>query len=136
MSPLYLLDTNTVSYIISGHSHATRLNLEANLAESAISAVTEGELRYGLAKKPGAIKLRKAVEVLLTVVNVLPWDSEAAKAYGIMRAKMTAEGKALSTLDMMIAAHAASLNAVLVTNDKAFRHAAGLHSTVNWATDL
>lgn len=136
MSSLYLLDTNTISYVVNGHSQAARRMLEINLDESSISAVTEGELRYGLAKKPAAIKLRKAVETLLTVVNVLPWDSEAAKAYGMMRAKMTAAGKTLSALDMMIAAHAASLNAVLVTNDKAFRHAAGLHTTVNWTTDL
>jgi tRNA(fMet)-specific endonuclease VapC len=53
-----------------------------------------------------------------------------------MRAKMTAAGTPLGALDMMIASHAASLDAILVTTDKAFRHAEGLHSRVNWATDL
>jgi tRNA(fMet)-specific endonuclease VapC len=112
------------------------MKLEANLGDSAISAVTEGELRFGLAKKPEAVKLRKAVETFLSIITVLPWNSDAARAYGVMRAKMTAAGTSLGALDMMIAAHAASLDAVLVTTDKAFRHAEGLHARVNWATDL
>jgi tRNA(fMet)-specific endonuclease VapC len=136
LSPLYLLDTNTISYILSGHSKAARQKLELNLSESAISAVTEAELRFGLAKKPHAIKLRKAVEGLLDTIGVLPWDSEAARAYGTMRAKMNASGKVLSAMDMMIAAHAASLHAVLVTTDGTFRHAEGLQTIENWATDF
>jgi tRNA(fMet)-specific endonuclease VapC len=134
--PVYLLDTNTVSYILNGRSKAARVKLDANLGDSAISAVTEGELRFGLAKKPEAVKLRKAIESFLAIVTVLPWNSEAARSYGVMRARMTAAGKSLGALDMLIAAHAASLDAVLVTTDKAFRHADGLHSRVNWATDL
>lgn len=136
MRPLYLLDTNTVSYIVNGRSQMARRKLDANLADSVISAVTEGELRFGLAKKPEALKLRKAIESFLAVVEILPWDSEAARTYGVMRARMTTAGTPLSALDMMIAAHAAALDAALVTTDKAFRHAAGLHATVNWATDL
>jgi tRNA(fMet)-specific endonuclease VapC len=134
--PIYLLDTNTVSYILNGRSRAARVKLDANLEDSAISAVTEGELRFGLAKKPEAVKLRKAIESFLAAVTVLPWNSDAARSYGVMRAKMTAAGTPLGALDMMIAAHAASLDAVLVTTDKAFRHAQGLHARVNWATDL
>jgi tRNA(fMet)-specific endonuclease VapC len=134
--PIYLLDTNTVSYIINGRSRAARQKLDANLSDAAISAVTEGELRFGLAKNPAAVKLRKAIESFLAVVTVLPWDSEAARSYGVMRAKMTAAGTPLGALDMMIASHAASLDAVLVTIDKAFRHAEGLHARVNWAIDL
>jgi len=136
VKPLYLLDTNTVSYIVSGRSPAARRKLDVNLADSAISAITEGELRFGLAKRPEAVRLRKAIDSMLDVVLVLPWDSEAAQAYGIMRARMAAAGKALSALDTLIAAHAASVNAALVTNDRAFRHATGLQTTINWATDL
>lgn len=100
-----------------------------------ISTITEAEFRYGLLKKPGVTKLHIAVEAFLTKANVMPWDSNAAKAYASLRLTMTAGGKALSALDMMIAAHAISLNALLVTSDKGFQHAAGL-STVNWAIDL
>jgi tRNA(fMet)-specific endonuclease VapC len=134
--PIYLLDTNTVSYIINGRSRAARQKLESNLSDAAISAVTEGELRLGLAKNPAAVKLRKAIESFLSIIAVLPWDSEAARSYGGMRAKMTAAGTPLGALDMMIASHAVSLDAMLVTTDKAFRHARGTHALVNWATDL
>jgi tRNA(fMet)-specific endonuclease VapC len=134
--PVYLLDTNTVSYLLNGRSRTARRKLDDNLSDAAISAVTEGELRFGLAKNPQAVKLRKAIESFLGVITVLPWDSGAARSYGVMRARMAAAGTPLGALDMMIASHAASLDAILVTTDKAFRHAEGLHSRVNWATDL
>jgi tRNA(fMet)-specific endonuclease VapC len=134
--PIYLLDTNTVSYILTGRSSTARRKLDDNLGQAAISTITEGELRFGLAKNPNAVKLRKAVESFLAVITVLPWDSAAARSYGVMRAKMAAAGTPLGALDMMIASHAASLDAILVTTDKAFRHAEGLHSRANWATDL
>jgi tRNA(fMet)-specific endonuclease VapC len=63
-------------------------------------------------------------------------ESEAAQAYGTLRAALVAQGKMLSAMDMLIAAHASSLRAVLVTNDKAFGYAAGLFATVAWADDL
>lgn len=136
MRPIYLLDTNTVSYIINGRSREARQKLDSHLNDAAISAVTEGELRFGLARNPAAVKLRKAIEGFLSIITVLPWGSEAARSYGVMRAKMTAAGTPLGALDMMIASHAVSLDAILVTTDKAFRHAQGLHALVNWATDL
>jgi tRNA(fMet)-specific endonuclease VapC len=133
---IYMIDTNTVSYIINGRSKEARRQLDKHLAETVISAVTEGELRYGLARKPEAHKLKDAVEAFLGVVKVLPWDSEAAESYGSMRAHMTAAGKSLSPLDMLIAAHAAALGATFVTADGAFAHAEGLRARVNWARDL
>jgi predicted nucleic acid-binding protein len=48
---------------------------------------------------------------------------------------MTSAGKSLTALDMMIAAHAAALRSVLVTNDNAFNRA-GVVGSVNWADDL
>jgi tRNA(fMet)-specific endonuclease VapC len=101
-----------------------------------ISAMTEAEVRYGLAKKSGAVRLSEAVEEFLAAVEILPWDSDAARAYGAMRAAMSAAGKTLSAMDMLIAAHAASVEATLVTSDKAFRHAKGLAGLVDWATDI
>jgi tRNA(fMet)-specific endonuclease VapC len=62
-------------------------------------------------------------------------------AYGFLRAKQEGAGKSLGNLDMLIAAHAVSVGAILVTNDKAFLdlaylHVSGLSATVNWATEL
>jgi len=135
---LYLLDTNTVAYIVNGRSPAARQRMAQQIKHSviAISAISEAEVLYGLAKNPAATRLRSAVEGLFSAIRVLPWDSEAARAYGTLRAKMTVAGKSLSTMAMLIAAHALATDAILVTRDKAFAQVSGLRPTLNWATDL
>jgi len=137
-STLYLLDTNTVAYIVDGRSRAARATMSAVIHHSvvAISAITEGELLYGLARKPEAARLRAAIEALLSVVQILPWDSSAARAYGTLRARMRAAGKSLSNMDMLIAAHAIAADAILVTRDAAFYQVEALRPAANWATDI
>jgi tRNA(fMet)-specific endonuclease VapC len=138
MKFLYMLDTNMVSYITKGHSQAARTRM-LNLKDDEVvclSAITEAEIRYGLAKRPEATALRERMEWFLAAVKILPWGREEAKAYGTLRAKLESSGKTLENMDMQIAAHAIALGAVLVTNDKAFAHVDDLHATVNWATDL
>ena len=135
---IYLLDTNTVSYIADGRSRAARqtLNSVSNDSIIAISAITEGELLYGLARKPQAVKARTAIENVLSNVEVLAWDSAAARSYGTLRAQLSFAGKSLTPMDMLIAAQALATGATLVTRDTAFSHLAPLISLVNWATDL
>jgi len=66
------------------------------------------------------------VTEFLRRVDVLAWDNGAADTYGAMRAELERLGKTLGALDMMIGAHALSLGAVLVTNDRAFHSVPGL----------
>jgi tRNA(fMet)-specific endonuclease VapC len=121
MTP-YLLDTNIASYIIKGTSPPVRRRLnQVAMAQLSISAVTEGELRYGVARRPDAAGLRKVVEQFFLRVRIHPWDSEAAQQYGAIRAALEKAGRPMGNLDIMIAAHAVALGAVLVTNDHAFR---------------
>jgi tRNA(fMet)-specific endonuclease VapC len=138
MTVIYMLDTNTVSYVVKGNSPASRARLEALGANEAvcISSITEAELRYGLARRPAAQALRASVERLLLKFKILPWGSKEAAAYGTLRAKLEVAGIGLSQLDLQIAAHAIAVGAVLVTNDRAFLHVADLGKTVNWATDV
>jgi tRNA(fMet)-specific endonuclease VapC len=96
------------------------------IASLCISAITEGELLFGLAKRPEATRLRAAVREFLRCVDVLPWDDEVAEHYARARAALELQGKTLAPLDLLIAAHAQSLGAVLVTNDKAFRQMSDL----------
>lgn len=134
----YMLDTNTVSYILRGQSAKARRRMQ-NLNEEeevCISAITEAEIRYGLAKRPMKPESRAAIERFLDTIDVLPWGSAAAKAYGVGRAKLEAAGKTLNNMDLLIGAHAAAARAVLVTNDRAFRNLADLLKAVSWATDL
>ena len=122
----YMLDTNTVSHLVKQHPAVALRLVAAPIASVCISAITEGELLYGLAKRPDATRLHSAVRELLRCVDVLPWDSPVAERYGAVRAALERKGKSLAPLDLQIAAHALSVGAILVTNDQAFKHATGL----------
>lgn len=135
---LFLLDTNTASYILSGRSPAARQRMGEvqSYAGVAISAITHGEIQFGLEKKPDALRLRAAVETFLESVKILPWDESVAPDFGKLRVGMEAAGKPLSALDMLIAGHALALGATLVSHDRAFLHAGSMLQMVDWATDL
>jgi tRNA(fMet)-specific endonuclease VapC len=96
------------------------------MAQLAISAVTEGELRFGAARLPHATRLHNMIEDFFLRVAILPWDSDAAQQYGQLRAALEREGQRLGNLDTMIGAHALALSAILVTNDRAFGRIKGL----------
>ena len=119
MANEYLLDTNFASYIIKGNVPAVRRRLvRVPMAQVFISAVTEGELRYGVARQPTATRLQQIVEEFLLRVTILSWDSQAAKHYGQLRADLERLGQPMGNLDMMIGAHALAVGAILVTNDR------------------
>ena len=121
MAVLHLLDTNIASYVIKGKIPSVdRRMAKLPIADVFISTVTEAELRYGLARRPDASRLQSLVEDFLLTVTILPWDSEAAKQYGSLRAGLEREGLPMANLDIMIGAHALAIGAVLVTNDRAF----------------
>ncbi len=126
-----------LGYIASGRSSAARLTMNQLSRHSLIttSAIVEGEVHCGLARKPEATRIRASVEALLSGIGILPWDSAAARTYGSLRAQLSAAGTPLSTIDTLIAAHALSVDAILVTHDNAFRQVKGLR-VVDWATDL
>jgi tRNA(fMet)-specific endonuclease VapC len=122
MSVRYLLDTNTASYVIKGNvPHVRERLLAVPMAEVGISAVTEAELRFGVARRPEAERLALAVEEFLLRIEALPWDSEAARQYAELRAHLERKGQPMGNLDMMIAAQALAVEAVLVTSDRVFR---------------
>ena len=135
---LFLLDTNMASFILSGRSPAARGKMREVQAYAviAVSAITQGEILFGLARKPEALRLRAAVETFLGAVQILPWDVTVAPSYGKLRAALEAIGKPLSALDMLIAGHAFALGATLVSQDGAFLQAASLLEVVDWATDI
>ena len=117
----YMLDTNLVSYVLKAQPAVVRRLLAVPMSSLCISAITEGELLFGLAKRPDAKRLHTAVWQFLQRVDVLPWDSAVAESFGILRADMEQKGKILATLDLLIVAHALSIEAVLVSNDQAFK---------------
>jgi len=84
------------------------------------STVTEAALRYGLARHPSPA-LEATIDTFLLAVTVFPWDSEAARHYGDLRAGLERLGQPLGSMDMMIAAHALSLGLTLISSDVAFK---------------
>ncbi len=123
----FMLDTNMVSHLLKQHPAVAQRIVTVPMASLCISAITEGELLFGLAKRPAAKQLHVAVREFLRRVDVLPWDSSAAEHYGVVRADMVSQGKILAPLDLLIATHALSMEAVLVTNDKAISQMPNLH---------
>jgi len=127
MPARYQLDTNMASFVIKGNIPRVRERLlRVPMAQVSISAVTEGELRFGVARRPEAVSLKIAVEEFLLRVQVLPWNSDAAQHYALLRAALERAGEPLGNLDLMIAAQALAAPAVLVTNDRVFRRVQGL----------
>jgi tRNA(fMet)-specific endonuclease VapC len=129
----YLLDTNIASHVIRGdRPHISQQLASLPMAEIAISAVTEGELLYGLARRSYPPVLTERVSQFLLRVDVLAWDHTVARIYADLRAACEAKGVPLAPLDMMIAAHAVAADAVLVTNDTSFSRAPDPLRTEYW----
>jgi len=127
----FLLDTNAVSHAIKNHPQLTARLFAQPVSAIMISVITEAELLFGLARRPDAKKLHHLIHDFLSRVAILPWTSEAARQYATIRATLERAGQVLSPLDTLIAAHAISLQAVLVTSDKAFARIPGLQ-TQDW----
>jgi tRNA(fMet)-specific endonuclease VapC len=104
------------------HPAVCRHVVNVPMASLCISSITEGELRFGLAKRPEAKRLHAVVREFLLRVDTLPWDSAVADCYGAARADLESQGKLLAPLDMLMATHALQAGAVLVTSDRSFRH--------------
>ena len=103
------------------------------MSQLCVSSITQGELLYGWARRPGATNLQIAVREFLARLDVLAWGGEAATQYGTLRATLEASGTPLGNLDMQIAAHALAMGAILVTNDQAFARVPAL-ALENWVS--
>jgi tRNA(fMet)-specific endonuclease VapC len=88
------------------------------------SVLTEAELIFGIELRPEAATLHREVNRFLSRAIILPWDSATARIYAGLRAQR--HRVRVPEIDMQIAAHALSLNAVLITRDRAFHDIPGL----------
>ena len=129
----YMLDTVIASDVIKGKNlNVIRRLTEVPINDIAISAVTEGELLFGLAKRGNPKALAEVIGEFLIRVDVLPWDRDAAAAYGHLRADCEKRGVSLSANDIMIAAHAVATASILATDDSAFQHVGPPLQLENW----
>ena len=123
---LRMFDTNAISYYIKGRLPNSPSRQSILDGDYCMSSVSEGELLFGLHRRPEATRLNRMFRTMIEGIESVPFDSNAADRYGLLRAEMQRIGRSLTALDMLIAAHALSLGATLVTSDAAFRHVPGL----------
>jgi tRNA(fMet)-specific endonuclease VapC len=132
---MILLDTNTCIFIINARPPEVLARFrQYRLGDVGLSSVAAAELAFGVAKS-GSARNRQALEMFLAPLAVLPFDDDAVWAYGTLRADLERRGTPIGALDTMIAAHALSQQALLVThNTREFAQVPGLQ-LADWTVD-
>jgi tRNA(fMet)-specific endonuclease VapC len=114
----YMLDTNICSYILKNRPPSVKARFDELGSDAlALSAVVLAELYYGAARHPKGLAIRRDIDDFSSRMGVIPWDEAAAEHYGAIRAALEKEGNPVGAMDMMIAAHARSRGATLVSNN-------------------
>lgn len=128
----YLLDTNIVSALVRDpHGPVTRRIARVGEARVCTSIIVACELRYGAAKK-GSARLTDQLERVLSVLPILPLETDADREYGAIRVELERRGAPIGPNDLLIAAQARALGLTLVTdNTREFARVADL-DLKNW----
>ena len=129
----YILDTNICIYIIKKKpENVINRFRQLPISSLAISSITLSELEYGVMKSSKPDQNQLALFQFVAPLEILPYGDEAAQYYGKIRAFLEKKGTPIGSLDMLIAAHALSVNCILVTNnEKEFSRVPDLHIE-NW----
>ena len=130
----YMLDTNICIYAIKQKPERVFKKLQKiDPTNVCISSVTYAELVYGVEKSAAVEKNRLALAILLSNIEIVNFDIDAANEYGRIRADLEKRGTPIGPLDMMIAGHGKSRGCTIVTNNvKEFSRVKGL-KIANWA---
>jgi tRNA(fMet)-specific endonuclease VapC len=119
----YLLDTNIVSDLVRNPQGTVARHIR-NIGEAQVctSIIVAAELRYGAAKKRSP-RLSAQLESVLGALEVLPFETPADAAYGLLRARLEQAGRPIGANDLFIAAQAIALGYTVVTdNEREFAH--------------
>ncbi len=129
----FLLDTNICIYSLNRRPSEVLERLRAEGQEAvAVSVITMLELRQGAEKSRNPEKTHGKLDLFLGPLKILPFDEKAALEGARIRAHLERQGNRIGDLDSLIAAHAFSLNLVMVTNNlREFSRVPGLR-TENW----
>ena len=117
---MYMLDTNICIYIIKKKSGNVLNQLKQNRKKGLyISVITLAELEFGIANSNSLYKERNRIALMefLTIIGIKNFDANAAKEYGIIKKELKDKNCLIGPFDMLIGAHAKSLNMALVTNN-------------------
>lgn len=114
----WMLDTDMSSYILK-HRDQALVERFAALApgDVCISVITKAELLFGIAPLDSMHPLHLLVRSFLQGIQVLAWHEAAAEIFPTIKYALARSGRTIGPMDMMIAAHALAIDAVLVTNN-------------------
>lgn len=113
---MYMLDTDTCSYVLKTKSAKLAKRFEAETGKIAISEIVLAELRFGADKHQNRTQeVHESINDFVLRLDVVPWA--ASSAYGELRAQLERSGTPIGNLDTLIAAHALHHECVLVTNN-------------------
>lgn len=124
----YMLDTKICIDLIRCKSPLllSKLN-EYDPDEVSISAIVFAELQAGVSKSSNPARNLERLTDFCTPLSILPFDSEVAEQYGLLRAHLERAGVSIGPLDLLIASHALALDCTLITNNTGeFQRAPGL----------
>jgi len=131
----YLLETSIAVEVLRGHKRlALRLRVLVAEGRVAVSACTAAELRYGARRRPDVEAELAHVADFLAAYEMLPFDDEAAEAYGELQADLHCRGLNLPTMDVQIAAIARAHGLTVLSRDAHFSAMPGLQ-VVNWLAE-
>ncbi len=128
-----MLDTSICIYIIKQKPRSVLERFAAfPVGDLGISVITLAELEYGASKSSEPDRNREALEQFVSPLEIAVFDRLAASVYGRIRALLEKRGRPIGSMDLLIAAHALSLNVRLVTNNmREFKRVPGLR-VENW----
>lgn len=129
----YMLDTNIIAYAKNNRPESVLRRFMAHRPEDmCVSAITMAELEFGVCNSTRPEQNQLALMTFLSGIAVVPFEADAALAYGEIRADLTKKGTLIGANDLLIAAHARSLGLTLVTNNtREFDRVDGL-KVENW----
>ena len=133
---IYMLDTDICIYIIKRKPPNVLKHLESiEPGQLSMSAITFAELMNG-AKKSQRVKANVSrLNALGEILEICSFDQQAAVAYGDVRSSLEKRGEVIGPHDLLIAAHALSLDRTLITNnEREFKRVEGL-KVDNWSVD-
>lgn len=135
MTLRYLLDTSIVSDLIRHPQGPVARQIAAKGEETVCtSVIVAAELRYG-AEKAGSKRLFERVDLVLSALEVLPLETPGDLHYGALHHHLARHGTPIGPNDLLIAAHARSLDLTVVTsNDREFSRVPNLQ-VENWLSD-
>jgi tRNA(fMet)-specific endonuclease VapC len=130
----YMLDTNICIYIIKQKpENVLKRFMQTRVSDIGVSSITLSELEYGVMKSARPEQNKLALAQFIAPIEISAYDDVAAQHYGQIRTNLERQGTPIGSLDMLIAAHALSIDSTLITNNESEYKRVTHLKVENWA---